>query len=71
MQVKVTLDTNCIINLLDDMSATRTSYNDLKYILSLVDDGLVTAFVTTRFIADQSNDPDRARAATIAARLLE
>lgn len=71
MPFKLTLDTNSIINLLDDESLTRTSVDDLKYILSLADEGLVTAFITTRFTADQFNDANKARVAKIASRLQE
>lgn len=71
MPFKVTLDTNCIINLLDDTSSTRTSYDDLVYILSLVDNGTLLAFITTRFQADQSNDIDYERVTKIVNRLSE
>ena len=71
MPFKLTLDTNSIINLLDDESLTRTSVDDLKYILSLADEGSVTAFITTRFTADQFNDANKTRVAKIASRLQE
>lgn len=71
MKIKITLDTNCIINLLDDKSKTRTSIDDLKYILKLIDEDIITAYVTTRFVADQSNDRDRDRVIGIATKLSE
>jgi len=71
MNLDVTLDTNCIINLLDDKSVSRTSYIDLSYILSLISDGLISGSVTTRFNADQSNDLDLNRVRRIASALAE
>lgn len=71
MSMKITLDTNCIINLLDSDSTTRTSYDDLAYILSLVENNTLQAFVTTRFQTDQSNDKDPSRVARIASELSE
>jgi len=69
--LKVTLDTNCIINLLDDNSESRTSYDDLALMMGFADKGFINIYVTTRFEMDQANDKDRDRVIRIAKGLSE
>ena len=69
--LKITLDTNCIVNILDDESKTATSVKELGHIFQLCEDGIIDLAVTTRFQSDQSNDNDKDRAIRIANKLSE
>lgn len=67
--LKITLDTNCIINLLDDNSNSATSLDALGYIMDLGRRKDIDLAITTRFHTDQSNDKDKMRVAKIAQKL--
>jgi len=69
--LKVTLDTNCIINVLDEESKTATSTAELHCILQLGEHGIIDLAVTTRFQADQSSDMDKGRVTRMTVRLEE
>ncbi len=55
---KITLDNNCIINLLDASSTTATSVDELYEIIRLGLAGDVEIAITTRVEADLENDRD-------------
>ncbi|WP_339829433.1 hypothetical protein [uncultured Parvibaculum sp.] len=61
--LRVTLDTNCLINSFDDTSATATSLDDLRKLLQLARDGIVEIAVTTRVKVDLQRDADVTRRA--------
>lgn len=60
---KITLDNNCIINLLDVNSSTATSVDELSEIVSLALSGVADIAITTRVEADLENDKDADRKA--------
>jgi hypothetical protein len=59
--MKLTLDTNCIINLLDRSSATATSWDELSSLIRLALSGHADIAITTRAEADLLNDKDHKR----------
>lgn len=63
--LKLTLDTNCIINLLDHSSTTATSVEDLSELIRLGLSGEVNIAVTTRLEADLRNDSNHVRRASM------
>lgn len=56
--IKLTLDTNCIINLLDFKAKTPTSVDDLSEIIRYALDGDVNIAITTRVESDFDQDKD-------------
>ncbi len=62
---KITLDNNCIINLLDIRSTTATSVDELYEIVRLGLAGDVEIAITTRVEADLENDRDIKRRADL------
>ena len=54
--IKLTLDTNCIINLLDYKSESATSVDELTEILRYGLDGDVNIAITTKVESDFNND---------------
>lgn len=60
---KLTLDNNCIINLLDANSSTATSVEALSEIVRLALSGVADIAITTRVEADLENDKDADRKA--------
>lgn len=62
---KLTLDNNCIINLLDAKSTSATSVHELSEIMRLALSGVADIAITTRVEADLENDKDAARKATL------
>ena len=58
---KLTLDTNCIINLFDAGSATRTSVEQLQALMQAALSGKAEISITTRVEVDVSNDADAIR----------
>lgn len=63
--IKITLDTNCVINSFDLESQTATSVDALTYLRELHDSGEIEIAVTTRVEADLSTDSIKERAAKI------
>jgi len=59
--IKLTLDTNCIINLLDFKSKTPTSVDELSEIVKYAMDGNVNIAITTRVEFDFDGDSDTER----------
>lgn len=59
--IKLTLDTNCIINLLDFKAATPTSVDELSEIIRYALDGDVNIAITTRVEKDFDDDKDEER----------
>lgn len=59
--LKLTLDTNCIINLLDYKSESATSVDELTEILRYGLDGDVNIAITTRVGSDFEKDKDKER----------
>lgn len=59
--IKVTLDTNCVINLLDSDSETRTSFEELAEIIRFALEGNLNIAITTRVDYDISKDKDEKR----------
>ena len=59
--IKLTLDTNCIINLLDNKSGSATSVDELAEIIRYGLEGDVNISITTRVDSDISNDKDAVR----------
>ena len=60
---KLTLDNNCIINLLDTKSKSATSTDELSEIMRLALSGIADIAITTRVEADLENDSDAERKA--------
>ncbi|MDO8590730.1 MAG: hypothetical protein Q7R65_01990 [bacterium] len=58
---KITLDNNCIINLLDSSSATATSTDVLSDIIKLALSGKANIAITTRVESDLENDQNNNR----------
>ncbi len=58
---KITLDNNCIINLLDVTAATPTSSDELSEIIRMALSGKIDIAITTRVEADLSNDQNKER----------
>jgi hypothetical protein len=67
--IKLTLDTNCIINLLDYKSESATSVEELSEILRYGLDGDVNIAITTRVERDFEKDKDNDRKNELAKRL--
>jgi hypothetical protein len=61
--IKLTLDTNCIINLLDFKAATPTSVDELSEIVRYALDGDINIAITTRVESDFEGDKDAERQA--------
>ncbi len=59
--IKLTLDTNCIINLLDYKSESATSVDELAEILRYALDGDANIAITTRVESDFDKDNDKDR----------
>ncbi len=59
--IKLTLDTNCIINLLDYKSESATSVDELAEILRYGLNGDVNIAITTRVASDVTKDKDKER----------
>ena len=67
--IKLTLDTNCIINLLDYKSESAISVNELAEIIRYGLEGDVNIAITTRVDSDVSKDKDQDRKAEILKRV--
>lgn len=59
--IKITFDTNCIINLLDTSSTTAISVDELQEIMRYAMEGAVNIAITTRVDYDLSKDKDKKR----------
>lgn len=59
--LKITLDTNCIINLFDFSSPTRTSVQELSEIIDYSSKGIVDIAITTRINFDLSKNKNKVR----------
>lgn len=59
--IKLTFDTNCIINLLDYKSESASSVDELAEILRYALDGDVNIAITTRVESDVNNDKNEDR----------
>lgn len=59
--IKITLDTNCIINLLDFKATTPTSVDELSEIIRYSMEGDANIAITTRVESDFNNDPNSER----------
>lgn len=59
--IKLTLDTNCLINHFDVQSATATSRDEIAQIISYATSGRVEVVITTRAEADLNQDKDEDR----------
>jgi len=59
--IKITLDTNCVINLLDTNSRTRTSFEELTEIIRFALEGNLNIAITTRVDFDISKDREEKR----------
>ncbi len=59
--IKLTFDTNCIINLLDFNAATSTSTDELSEIIKYAMDGDVNIAITTTVERDLDKDKDENR----------
>ena len=57
--IKLTLDTNCIINLLDYKSESATSVDELAEILRYALDEDANIAITTRVESDVTKDKDK------------
>lgn len=64
-RTKLTLDNNCIINLLDTKSLTATSVKELSKIMRLALSSIADIAITTRVDADLKNDADVVRKTTL------
>ncbi len=64
-KLKLTLDTNCVINLFDHNSKTATSLQELSSLIRYGLSGQVEIAVTTRVEADVLKDKDASRSAEI------
>ena len=62
---KITLDTNCIINLFDQTSPSRESVEDLEEIIRAGKDGKADICITTRVEFDVEHDKDAERMKTM------
>jgi hypothetical protein len=58
---KITIDTNCVINVFDQASATATSVNDLRALMRYAFESKVQIAVTTRVEADILQDENEKR----------
>lgn len=67
--IKLTLDTNCIINLLDYKSKSAISVDELTEILRYGLEGDVNIAITTRVDSDVSKDKDKDRKSEILKRI--
>lgn len=67
--IKITLDTNCIINLLDYKSESAISVDELAEIIRYGLEGDVNIAITTRVDSDVSKDKDQARKSEILKRV--
>jgi hypothetical protein len=61
--IKITLDTNCIINLFDRQSSSASSVSELSTLIQYALSGKITISITTRVETDLMNDQDPARRA--------
>jgi hypothetical protein len=59
--VKITLDTNCLINLFDHNSKTSTSVESLESLVKVAFSGVADLAITTRVREDLENDQDEDR----------
>ena len=66
---KITLDTNCIINLLDQTSPSRESVEDLEAIVKAGNDGKADICITTRVEFDVEHDKNSERMKTMLERM--
>ena len=62
---KITLDTNCVINLFDPTSPSRESVEDLEAIIKAGNDGRADICITTRAEFDVEHDKDSERMKTM------
>jgi hypothetical protein len=60
-QLKITLDTNCIINLFDRQSTSASSVSELSTLIQYALSGKITIAITTRVETDLMNDQDQTR----------
>ncbi len=67
--IKLTLDTNCIINLLDYKSVSAISVDELTEIIRYALEGDVNIAITTRVDSDVSKDKDQDRKSEILKRI--
>jgi len=58
---KITLDTNCIINLIDETSKSRTSINFIEEIIQYSHSNKIDLAITTKVEADLKNDKNKER----------
>ena len=63
--LKITLDTNCIINAFDEQHRSATSTEHIERLFELLQLGEVDVAVTTRVSSDLLNDPNSERKAHI------
>lgn len=69
VMIKLTLDTNCVINLLDYKSESATSVDELTEILRYGLDGDVNIAITTRVESDFNKDKDEERKTELTKRI--
>jgi hypothetical protein len=62
-RLKITLDTNCIINLFDRQSASASSVSELSTLIQYALSGKISISITTRVETDLMNDQDLVRRA--------
>lgn len=65
MLLKITLDTNCVINAFDEQHCSATSTEDIEKLFELSQLEQVDVAVTTRLAADLLNDKDPVRRAHV------
>jgi hypothetical protein len=58
---RITLDTNCVINLFDRQSISASSVSELSSLIQYGLSGRITIAITTRVETDLLNDPDPSR----------
>lgn len=66
---RITLDTNCVINLFDDKSSSATSVLRIETLMRYALDGKVNIAITTRVEADLANDKNEERRHDLFAKL--
>jgi hypothetical protein len=63
--MKLTLDTNCLINHFDTQSATATSREEIAQLIRYATSGRAEIVITTRAEADLDQDKDEERRARL------
>ena len=67
--IKITLDTNCVINIFDHTSTTATSVHEISEIIRCAKKGDVDLAITTRVQMDIDRDRNRTRKSELMKRL--